>query len=98
MESVVERVTLLESILKGNLLSMLKGLDIHLEQELVVKITKLSDSYLLYNKGIGMTAFDADFLCNLTIPNFVGIGKNASIGFGVVHQERKKNEENNQSK
>ena len=98
MESVVERVTLLESILRGNLLSMLKGLDIHLEQELMVKITKLSDSYILYNKGIGLTAFDADFVCNLTIPNYAGIGKNTSIGFGVVRLERKKNEENNQSK
>ncbi len=97
MESVVERVALLESILKGNLLSMLKGLDIHLEQELMVKITKISDPYVLYNKGIGMTAFDADFLCNLTIPNYVGIGKNASIGFGVVCQERRKNKETNQS-
>jgi hypothetical protein len=97
-ENVVERVTLLESILKGNLLSMLKGLDIHLEQELMVRFAKLSDSYLLYNKGIGMTAFDADFVCNLTIPNYVGIGKNASIGFGVVCQERKKSEKTNQSK
>ena len=36
-EGLVERISLLESILKGNLLSMLKGLDIHLEQELTLK-------------------------------------------------------------
>ena len=93
IEGVVERVTFLENILKGNLLSMLKGLEIHLEQELIVKITQISDPYILYNKGIGMTAFNADFICNLTIPNFVGIGKNASIGYGVVHQESKKKQE-----
>lgn len=90
-EGLVEKIALLENILKGNLLSMLKGLDIHLEQELIVRITQLSDPYILYNKGIGMTAFNADFKCNLTIPNHVGIGKNASIGYGIVHLEKKDN-------
>jgi len=90
-EGVVERVSLLEKILKANLLSMLKGIEIHLEQELLVKITQISEPYVVYNKGIGMTAFNADFCSNLTIPNNIGIGKNASIGFGIVHQERKNN-------
>lgn len=90
-EGLVEKIALLENILKGNLLSMLKGLDIHLDQELIVKITQVSEPYILYNKGIGMTAFNADFNCNLTIPNNVGVGKNASIGYGIVHQERRNN-------
>ena len=90
-EGIVERVTLLEKILKANLLSMLKGIGIHLEQELLVKITQLSEPYVVYNKGIGMTAFNADFCSNLTIPNNIGIGKNASIGYGIVHLERNNN-------
>ena len=88
-EGLVEKIALLENILKGNLLSMLKGLNIHLDQELIVKITQVSEPYILYNKGIGMTAFNADFNCNLTIPNNVGVGKNASIGCGIVHLEKK---------
>lgn len=94
-EGLVEKIALLENILKGNLLSMLKGLNIHLEQEIIVKITELSEPYILYNKGVGMTAFNADFNCNLTIPNNVGIGKNASIGYGIVHLERKDKNNNN---
>lgn len=90
-EGLVEKIALLENILKGNLLSMLKGLDIYIDQELIVKITQVSDPYILYNKGIGMTAFNADFNCNLTIPDNVGVGKNASIGYGVVHFEEKDN-------
>ena len=95
MDGLVEKTALLENILKGNLLSMLKGLNIRLEQELIVKITELSEPYILYNKGIGMTAFNADFKCNLTIPNNIGIGKNASIGYGIVHQEKKEKKDNN---
>ena len=86
LEGVVEKTTFLENILKGNLLSMLKGLNIHLEKELVLKITDISEAYLLYNKGVKMMAFNADFNCNLSIPNNIGIGKNASIGCGIVHQ------------
>ena len=89
IEGVVERVSFLENILKANLLSMLKGLGIHLEKELILKITEIGDSYLLYNKGVKMMAFNADFKCNLSIPNNIGIGKNASIGCGIVHQVRK---------
>ena len=92
-EGEAERVLLLENILKGNLLSMLKGLGIHIDQQISVKITQLSEPYLMHNKGVRLMAFNADFACNLTIPNNVGIGKNASIGFGIVHQERKTKEE-----
>ena len=88
IEDENERIPFLENILKGNLLSMLKGLDIHLEDELLVRITNLSESFLIYNKGLRLMAFNADFICNLSIPNNVGIGKNASIGCGIVYQEK----------
>jgi hypothetical protein len=97
IEGVVEKVSFLENILKANLLSMLKGLNIHLEKELILKITELSDSYLLHNKGVKMMAFNADFKCNLSIPNNLGIGKNASIGCGIVHQLRKDKDNMNNS-
>lgn len=95
IEGVVEKASFLENILKANLLSMLKGLDIHLEKELILKITEISDPYLIYNKGVKMMAFNADFKCNLSIPNNIGIGKNASIGCGIVHQLRKDKDINN---
>lgn len=88
-EGIIERVALLEGILKGNILSMLKGLDIYLEDELTIKITNLSEPYILYNKGIGLMAFNADFNCNLSIPDYIGIGKNSSIGYGIIRRKKK---------
>lgn len=90
-DGLVERISILEGVLKGNLLSMLKGLDIHLEEQLKVCITNLSDSYPIFNKGVPLMAFNADFTCNLSIPNFVGIGKNASIGCGTVTNIKEQN-------
>lgn len=95
IEGVVGKVSFLENILKANLLSMLKGLDIHLEKELILKITEISNSYLIHHKGVRMMAFNADFKCNLSIPNNIGIGKNASIGCGIVRQLRKSKDINN---
>lgn len=88
LEGMIEKVSLLEGILKANLLSMLKGLGIYIEEEINVSITNLSDSYIIYNKRVAMMAFNADFICNLSIPNNIGIGKNASIGYGVIYQNR----------
>jgi len=90
IEDESERKTMLENILRGNILSMLKGLNIHLEDELLVRITQLGNPYIIYNKGIGMMAFNVDFTSNLSIPNNLGIGKNSSIGCGVVRQENYK--------
>lgn len=95
IEGVVEKVSFLENILKANLLSMLKGLDIHLEKELILKITEIGPPYLIHNKGVKMMAFNADFKCNLSIPNNIGIGKNASIGYGTTHQLQKSKDINN---
>lgn len=88
-EGIIEKVSLLEGILKGNLLSMLKGLDIYLDNELTLKITNLSEPYILHNKNVALMAFNADFNCNLSMPDNVGIGKNASIGYGVIHRKKK---------
>lgn len=94
IESVTERVAFLEDIMKANLLAMLKGFDIHLDDELTVEFTQISEPYLQRNKGIKLMAFNVDFKSNLSIPNNIGIGKNASIGFGTVTQERREKSEN----
>lgn len=88
-EDPEERKALLEGILKGNLLAMLKGLDIWLDGNLTVKITNLSEPYWLRYKGVELMAFNADFDSNLSIPANVGVGKHVSVGFGTIQLKRK---------
>lgn len=90
LESLTERIALLESILKGNLLSMCKGLGIYLSEELRVSITRLSDPHLVKVKGIRVMSFDVDFRSNLSLPDGLGIGKNASLGYGMVTNKSNK--------
>ena len=83
-----EKLDFLSKILQANILSMLKGFGIMLSDELTVKIKWLSEPRVIRYKGIGLTSFNANFSCNLSIPNNLGIGKSASMGFGVVYQKR----------
>lgn len=87
-DSLTERIKILERILKGNLLSMCKGLGIYLEEELTVSITRQSDPRLVRVKGIRMMSFDVDFRSNLSLPNGVGVGKNVSLGYGTVFRNK----------
>lgn len=93
--SQIERITLLENILRGNILSMCKGLGIHVSEELKVHIGKVSEPRLVKVKGVKVMLFDADFYSNLSIPNNIGLGKNISFGFGITHLKKQENHEHN---
>lgn len=84
IEGLAERITFLEKILIGNILSFTKGLGIFLEEELKCKIIEITDTYTIKNKGINMIAFNLKFSCNMSMPDNIGLGKNASINCGVI--------------
>lgn len=91
-EGLVERAQMLEKILVGNILSFAKGIGYDVDKEIRCSITKISDPYLLSNKQIKLTAFDIEFKTNISLPDYIGLGKNASIGFGVVTHIKPQND------
>lgn len=82
--SLVERIQILERVLVGNILSFLKGIDIHLEEQLTVHITDITDQRAVTYKNVRLMAFDIEFKTNIQLPQYIGIGKNASVGCGVL--------------
>ena len=84
VDECAERVSFLENILVANLLSFAKGIGIRIELEIQCKLLSLSEPYQVTNKHVKLMAFDAEFKTNMSLPDYVGIGKNASIGYGVV--------------
>jgi hypothetical protein len=73
----------LEKILVGNILSMLKGMEIFVDYIITVKINscKSITTTAHQNKFAG---FFCDWISNITIPEYCGLGKSISKGFGVV--------------
>ena len=93
LDSMMEKIAMLEKILTGNILSFAKGIDWHIEQpvKVVIKDLKLErDSRM---KDIKVRTFEVDFRTNVYLPDFLGLGKGVSKGFGTVRHNRKKETE-----
>lgn len=83
-ETYVEKVQILEHVLMGNILSFLKGIDIHLDEQMVLNIIDIKKQQLISYKRIKLLAFDVEFRANIQLPSLIGLGKNASVGFGIL--------------
>ena len=83
-ESLAERCVLLENILKGNILSMGKGLGINFDKQVKCSISKLDEPYQVTVKDVKLMCFNIEFSCNVSLPAHVGLGKHASLNCGIV--------------
>lgn len=92
LEGVAEKCQFLERMLTGNILSMGKGLGIHFDKAIACKITDISGTNLMRYKNVKMMAFDVEFKCNVSLPDYIGLGKGASTGFGVGVKKRENKE------
>ena len=83
-ESLVARVQMLERILTGNILSMLKGLGIRTERQIELQIVAVERKGMERYKSVGLMSFDITFRCNVVMPAHIGLGRHVSTGFGTV--------------
>jgi hypothetical protein len=79
----LRRKYLLSKILTGNLLSMSKGIGYSAENTIYSEIYHFEEANTSL-KGNPMVGFLARFETNFVIPDFWGLGKSVSRGFGVV--------------
>lgn len=86
--ALADRIALLERILVGNILSMSKGLGLSITSQIKCSITHLSNQHKLHYKGVNLVEFNAEFDCNVSIPDYFGIGKGVSLGHGVCVRKR----------
>lgn len=89
IESYIERIAFIEKILTANILSFFKGAGVTLERNIECKILNLSEPQLLRFKKTKLMSFDVYFSSNVTLPDYIGIGRHVSVGFGTVVQEKK---------
>ncbi|MDS1029150.1 CRISPR-associated endonuclease Cas6 [Bacillota bacterium LX-D] len=83
VSSGVEQREILRAVLTGNLLSLSKGLGYRVESKIVVDIGKIKSIETNF-KEQRMIAFLGSFFVNFAIPDYLGIGKSVSRGFGTI--------------
>ena len=89
LEGITERAELIEHILTGNMLSMCTGLNTHLESHISYKLLQIKEQKVYDFKGVKMLGLDISFKTNLFMPDYIGLGKGASLGFGMIEQIEK---------
>lgn len=79
-----EKIAIVERALTNHILAMSKGLGVWLESNQKIE-TKFNFKHIIVKlKGINMTGFVGIFKTNYIIPDFIGLGKSPSRGFGTV--------------
>ncbi len=89
-DSAEDQLNLLGRILTGNILSMAKGLDWFIEGRVTVDIIQVLKTYPLPWKGTSRRGFTVRFHSNVLLPDYIGLGKGASLGYGQVKRWREK--------
>lgn len=69
---------MLQRILIGNILSFAKGIEWHIDKPIVLHITDLQAERLSRMKDIKVAVFNIQFTCNVSLPNYIGLGKGAA--------------------
>lgn len=86
MPSLARRVSLLDSILCGNILTLYKAFGVFFDREVHAIVVDMSPSRNVTYKGVKMLAFDVMVETDSALPVHCGIGKGVSHGFGVVEE------------
>lgn len=82
--ALTDKICLLEKILTGNILSFFKGIDYHADEQIVCVITSIERQHTIKYKGVHFRAFDLHFVSNVSLPDYIGLGKSTSIGMGTI--------------
>jgi len=77
---------MLKKVIIGNILSMSKYLDYRLSKDQIIKTDHKLKEKKVNLKGKTMTGFSGIFKTNFLIPDYLGIGKSVSRGFGAVRR------------
>lgn len=80
----IEREEILKKTLIGNIISMCKGIGYTVTHELKCWLNVYECEVNF--KGVKMIGFKGDFKINFNIPEYLGIGKSVSRGFGTVKE------------
>jgi hypothetical protein len=86
LQGLADKIKLLEKILLANILSFIQGINLFINDRIEITIKNIQNETVLKYKNQPMQAFTVIFSTNISLPNFIGLGKGSSVGFGVVKE------------
>ncbi len=86
LKNEADRKAALDRILTGNILSFFKGIGLFLAPEERILLTAVTAEKTTKFKNKRMIAFSGRFTANVLLPDFIGLGKSVSRGFGAIQK------------
>jgi hypothetical protein len=83
-ERYIQRVELLEHKLNSHIIAFSKGVECQWKGRIDAYITDIQRAKPIKFKDTQVIGFSMTFKSNFLLPDFVGLGKGVSLGFGVV--------------
>ena len=93
-ESLVERYSMIERCLVGNIFSFAKSLGVFFEDRVHANILKVDGQHCFRFKGVKMLGFDLTVKTNVNLPDYIGLGGKVSFGYGTIVEQKEKQREN----
>jgi hypothetical protein len=84
LTGMVEKVSYIENMLKKHLALLMQELNAHEAVPFEVKLLNIKSEKFIEYKDVFHLTFNIEIVTNLDIPEFAGIGKGVSVGFGIV--------------
>lgn len=81
---IVEQIQMLERILVGNILSFAKGIGVFFENQVCCVIQQIKQEKVVSYKNVELMSFSVVFQSNVSLPDYIGLGKSVSMGNGIV--------------
>ncbi|RMG16516.1 MAG: hypothetical protein D6730_24995 [Bacteroidetes bacterium] len=88
LQGLQASIEFLHPKLIAHIINFAKGISWNIETRLVVEITEMFPSYSRNYKGFRPQLFNFAFRSNACLPDMIGLGKGASLGFGVLRKRR----------
>jgi Cas6b C-terminal domain/Cas6b N-terminal domain len=91
LNSLSKRIAFLDKVLASNILSFARGVDWEVPRHFDIQIDHvISEKWVPY-KGVKVLAFSVEFTGNISLPEWIGLGKGGSTGWGVVRLQGGRN-------
>lgn len=83
-EGLIGQITLLQRILTGNLLSFAKGMGLFFDRQIKCTLEDIRTNDGSGFKGLEFMEFSAVFKSDVLLPQWIGLGKSASLNHGII--------------
>ncbi len=89
LDSLAEQIRFLEEQLVKNIMAFAIGIGWKPDKRIEVKILNIMQQKMVQYKNVRVLCFDLSLKANVRLPEFIGLGKGVTRGFGVLRQGNK---------